>query len=651
MKESKKSPLSVQPPPREPDHAGERDPKASEVGAKVIRRALGGIGADSGVYQMIGADGQVLYVGKARQLRNRVQSYVRVKQLSRRIALMVAQVRAVKVIVTHTEAEALLLEAELIKRHHPRFNLLLRDDKSYPEVLLRGDHPYPQVMKHRGSHTTKGRYFGPYANVSAVNEALDALQKCFRLRNCSDNVFAHRSRPCLLYDVKRCSAPCVGKISHDEYAVLVRQAEEFLSGRSVDVQAELADEMQRASDEVRYEDAAEIRDRLAALTAIQKRSSLPAPHPDSADVMAIEVGSSVSCVYVAMFRHGRHCGAQGYFLSHRNAIVDSGTGGETDREAENHQAGVVLGSFIGQFYQRREVPRLLLLNRWPENAPLIAEALRRHGGHPIAMHVPQRGDKFRLMGHIQASASKALAQRTTENSRHDQQWQALASLLGVDDLRRIEAYDNSHFGGKQSIGVMVVANAEGFDRSHYRKFNISGDHAPGDDLKLMEEMLTRRLRRLIESDSDQHRPDLLLIDGGTHQYQVGLQAVTEAGLAGQLQVAAIVKGAGRDARRDRILFQNRTLSVRQASEAGLLLQRLRDEAHRFAIGGQRARRGRSLEKSRLDEVAGIGRGRKQKLLRHFGSVKAVQQAGIEDIAAVEGISRTLAGAIYRHFRA
>ncbi len=618
-------------------------PDAPEmVGVTVIRDFVRTLGEHSGVYRMLDAEQNVLYVGKARVLKNRVQSYTRINQLSRRIALMVSLTRSMESIATHTEAEALLLEAELIKRLKPRFNILLRDDKSYPELLIRDDHDFPRLMKHRGKHKAQGQYFGPYAHARAVNLALDELQKSFLLRTCTDSVFAHRSRPCLLYDMKRCAAPCVDKVSAQEYGVLLNQARGFLQGKSVRIQAELAEQMQAASEQMQYEKAGELRDRLAALTAMQQRHNLPAPHESSADVMAVAFGARRSCVYVLMFRQGRHCGAQAYFVSHGEDITE-----QYHAETQDDIGGV-LASFIGQFYQSRNVPDLLLLDRWPHESTLLSEAMRRYSGHNIQMHVPLRGDKRKLIDKAATEAKIALAKRLDQNNQYQQQWQSLLTLLKMNDAQRIEAYDNSHLNGSNPVGVMIVADSEGLAKKDYRKFNIRGNYPAGDDYAFMREVLQRRLKKL--SDPSQPRPDLLLIDGGKGQLGVAEKALEESGLSSKIALASIVKGPGRDAARDRLLFAGQDIALSTHPEAGLFVQRLRDEAHRFAIGAQRTRRKKGIVGNSLDDVEQIGAKRKKSLLLHFGSAKAVANAGIEDIAAVEGISSALAEQIYQHYR-
>ena len=612
------------------------------IGAAVIRDFARNLGEESGVYQMYDAEQNVLYVGKARILRARVQSYTRINQLSRRIALMVSLTRSMETIVTHTEAEALLLEAELIKRLKPRFNILLKDDKSYPELLLRDDHDFPRLMKHRGKHKAKGQYFGPYANVRAVNLALDELQKVFLLRTCTDSVFAHRTRPCLLYDMKRCAAPCVQKVSTEEYGALINQARGFLQGKSARIQAEIAQQMQEASEQMQYEKAGELRDRLAALTTMQQRHNLPAPHQNSADVMAVAFGARRSCVYVLMFRQGRHCGAQAYFVSH----------GEEATQGDDHNnkddLGGILAAFIGQFYQTRNVPELLLLDRWPQESTLLSEAMRRYSGHSVQMHVPLRGDKQKLIAKAATEAKIALAKQLNQNNQYQQQWQALVALLDMGAPQRIEAYDNSHLNGSNPVGVMIVAEQDGLSKKFYRKFNIRGNYPAGDDYAFMREVLQRRLKRL--SDPSQPRPDLLLIDGGKGQLGIAQQVLQETGIANEIALASIVKGPGRDTKQDRLLFSGRDIALAQHPEAGLFVQRLRDEAHRFAIGTQRARRKKDITGNSLDGIENIGAKRKKSLLLHFGSAKAVANAGIEDIAAVEGISDSLAEQIYQHYR-
>lgn len=629
------------------------------TGQAIIRELVGKMGTESGVYRMLGEGGEVLYVGKARNLRARVQSYTNLKQLSRRIALMVSLTRSMETITTHTEAEALLLEAELIKRLKPRFNILLRDDKSYPEILLNTEHPYPRLMKHRGKRKSRGQYFGPYANVRAVNIALDELQKSFLLRTCTDQVFAHRTRPCLLYEMKRCCAPCVSRVSEDEYQLLMHQAQNFLQGKTAHVQAELAVLMQEASASMLYEKASEIRDRLAAMTAMQKHYKLRVPHERSCDVMALAIGERRSCVFVYLFRQGRHCGSQAYFVSHAEEVTsqlrDTTDGGDnpgntsTEQEQKLAQRGAeILASFIGQFYQKRDIPHLLLLDQWPTNAPLLSEALRRHSGHALQMSVPQRGEKHGLVSHALAEARDALNKRQVEGDHYRKQWQNFADLIGLENLSRIEVFDNSHLSGTNPVGVMVVLDREGFARQFYRKFNIRGDYAAGDDYAFMREVLDRRLAHL--QDQDAPRPDLLLVDGGRGQLKVAQEVLVAHGLTEDIALGSVVKGPGRNLRQDRLLYAGQDFSLAQHNDVGLLIQRMRDEAHRFAIGAQRTRRKQDIQRSPLDGIPSIGAKRKKRLLLHFGSAKAVAEAGVADIAAVEGMSWSLAEGVYQHFR-
>ena len=623
-------------------------------GIEMIRKALTDLppkmANGSGVYRMLDEHGKVLYVGKAKQLKSRVLSYTRIAQLSRRIRLMVSITHQMIFVSTHTEAEALLLEAELIKRLQPRFNILLRDDKSFPEVLIRTDHAFPRLLKHRGTHNVKGEYFGPYANVRAVNVALDELQKSFRLRTCSDSVFRHRTRPCLLHQMKRCSAPCVALIDQVEYQQLIRQTRDFLRGRSIHVQQELAQAMELASQKMDYEKAAEYRDRLSAITQMQSRYHLPSPHRTSADVMALALGETRSCVYVYLFRQGRHCGAQAYFIQHAKAeqevLVSDSDKYPSQEEGQEEHASKILSAFIGQFYQARDVPKLLLLSQLPDEPTLLSEALCRHAGHAIQIHTPLRGDKRKLVENAVNEAVLALKQRQGQLDQHQQQWQALSDMLNIPEPIRIEAYDNSHLNGSQPVGVMIVANSEGFERKAYRKFNIKGRHAAGDDYAFMHEVLSRRLARIGQDDTT---PDLLLIDGGKGQLGIVTQLLEENGLTQDIAVAGIVKGAGRDAKNDRLLFQDRSIRLAEHPEVGLLVQRLRDEAHRFAVGAQRTRRKSRLQHSVLDDVPGIGNGRKRALLRHFGSAKAVMNAGVEDLANAPTISHALAQKLYDYF--
>ncbi|MGF1640092.1 MAG: excinuclease ABC subunit UvrC [Rhodospirillales bacterium] len=608
------------------------------AGHRVIERHLATLPAAPGVYRMVGADGDALYVGKAKNLRKRVASYANVDRLGIRIRRMVAQTVDLEVVTTHTEAEALLLEANLIKRLKPRYNILLRDDKSFPSILVTADHPYPQVLKHRGAQTRKGDYFGPFASAWAVNQTLTVLQRAFLLRSCSDAVFSARTRPCLLYQIKRCSAPCVGRIGEADYRELVAQAFAFLRGDSTRIQHLFARRMEAASQALEFEEAAGYRDRIRALTAVQSHQDINFAGIGEADVLAAHQDGGETCVEVFFFRAGRNYGNRAYFPNH----------------ARGEDAEVVLEAFVGQFYaDRKPPPTIFLSHRLPHQA-LVAEALSVHAGRRIVVTAPQRGAKHKLVAHALDNAREALARRLAENASQRRLIDDLARALDLDEPpERIEVYDNSHVSGREAVGAMVVAGPEGPIRSAYRKFTIRGDGgAAGDDYAMMREVLPRRFARALKEDPERVRgrwPGLVLIDGGAGQLGVAIEVFEALGVT-DVAVAAIAKGPDRNAGRERIFLPGREPLILDVRDPVLhFLQRLRDEAHRFAIGTHRAKRSRRLARSSLDEIAGIGARRKKALLHHFGSLRAVAQAGRADLEVVDGISRSMANKIYEWF--
>jgi len=619
------------------------------AGVAAIREALRSIPATPGVYRMLDRKGDALYVGKARNLRSRVQNYAHPAGLSNRLHRMIAETIAIEVVVTHTEAEALLLECNMIKRLMPRYNVLLRDDKSFPFIHLTAGHDFPQLTKYRGARTKDGSYFGPFASAGSVNRTLVTLQKAFLLRSCSDSVFATRTRPCLLYQIKRCSAPCVGRISGEEYAALIDQARVFLSGRSDDVQQRLATEMQDAAATLDFEAAALIRDRIRALSLVQGHQDIHVLGIMDADLIAAHQAGGQTCVQVFFFRGGQNWGNRAYFPSH-------------DRQLAVEE---VLTAFVGQFYDNREKPSLVLLSHRLVEQELVEEALSL-GGARVTLAVPQRGEKKRLVGRILATAREALGRRLAESASQRQLLDGVAAAFGIDGLlNRIEVYDNSHIQGTNAVGAMIVAGPDGLVKGAYRKFTIRGITPPqaslepeeiagGDDYAMMREVLSRRLARALKDDPERDRgtwPDLILIDGGQGQLHIAQDVFEKLGIA-DVALVGIAKGPDRNAGRERFFVPGRApFSLDPRDPVLYFLQRLRDEAHRFAIGTHRARRTKALGKSPLDEIAGVGARRKRALLLHFGSARAVARAGLGELERVAGISKTVAKKIYDHFHA
>jgi excinuclease ABC subunit C len=641
------------------------------AGVTAIREALRSMPATPGVYRMLDRRGDAVYVGKARNLKSRVQNYTHPAGLSNRLRRMVAETVAMEIVVTHTEAEALLLECNLIKRLMPRYNVLLRDDKSFPLIHLTAGHDFPQITKHRGARSKDGTYFGPFASAGAVNRTLVTLQKAFLLRSCSDSIFAARTRPCLLFQIKRCSAPCVGHISRDDYAGLIEQAHTFLSGRSDDVQQRLATEMQAVASALDFEAAALIRDRIRALSLVRGHQDIHVPGVVDADVIAAHQAGGQTCVQVFFFRGGQNWGNRAYFPSH-------------DRQLSVEE---VLTSFVGQFYDNRTKPPLVLLSHRLVEQELVEEALSL-GGERVTLAVPQRGEKRRLINRILATAREALGRRLAESASQRQLLGGVAAAFGVDGpLNRIEVYDNSHIQGTNAVGAMIVAGPEGLVKNAYRKFTIRGSTlthpapaltlprsrgrewegadpritvrgeagesiAGGDDYAMMREVLRRRFARALKEDPERDRgtwPDLILIDGGQGQLNVAQGVFEELGVA-DIAIAGIAKGPDRNAGRERFFVPGRApFSLDPRDPVLYFLQRLRDEAHRFAIGTHRAKRVKALGHSPLDEIAGVGARRKQALLHHFGSARAVARAGLSELERVAGISKTVAKKIYDHF--
>ncbi|MDE1153556.1 MAG: excinuclease ABC subunit UvrC [Micavibrio sp.] len=589
-----------------------------------------------GVYRMISVSGDILYVGKAKNLKKRVTNYTQPQKNSGRIQRMIAQTVTMEFTTTHTEAEALLLEANLIKKLKPRYNILLRDDKSFPYIQIT-DHDYPQVTKHRGAKEGKSEYFGPFASGYAVNETLAVLQRAFMLRNCSDNIFALRTRPCLQFHIRRCTAPCVQRVTHQQYLEQVDLARQFLKGKSRAIQEDFAEKMQQASAEMDYESAAGYRDRIRALTQIQQHQVVNVEGIGDADLHVLQQDHGQSCIQVFFFRAGQNYGNRSYFPRH-----------EKDELPED-----ILSAFIAQFYTTRPVPEEIIVNHAVVAQDIIEEALRIKTGHKVGIFIPQRGPKRELVLMAEKNAREALARRMATESSAEQIFEKLGDIFGMEDTpERIEIYDNSHISGTHALGAMVVATTEGFQKNSYRKFNMKEQVAPGDDYGMMRETLSRRFKALLKDEADGNTanwPDLMLIDGGQGQLSAVLQVMQELGVNG-VTVVAIAKGPDRNAGRERFFMPGREpFDMEQGDPVLYYLQRLRDEAHRFAITSHRARRSRAISQNPLDEVPGIGGKRKKALLLHFGSAKAVAEAGVADLQKVAGISKAVAEAIYGFF--
>ncbi len=609
-----------------------------DLGVATIRRVVKTLPLKPGVYRMLDASGDVLYVGKARTLKQRVTNYTQVTRLPRRLQRMVAQTRAMEIVTTNSEAEALLLEAQLIKRYRPAYNVLLRDDKSFPFILLREDHDFPRISKHRGARAAKGSYYGPFASAGAVNATLNALQKVFLLRSCTDSFFANRSRPCLLYQIKRCSAPCVGRIDDVGYAELVEDAKGFLSGRTQEAQKKLAEAMQSAAEAMDFETAAVLRDRLKALTFIQGSQAINAEGATSeADVIAMATDGGAMCVQIFFIRGGQNWGHRSFFPGHTEGVD----------EAE------VLQSFLAQLYEELPPPRELLLDRTLPEAELLALALSVKAGRKVSLRHAQRGPARKLVEQAQRNAEEAIQRRRAETTTQGKLLRELAEIFELDaPPARIEIYDNSHIQGTNALGAMVVAGPDGFQKGQYRKFNMKDESiTPGDDFAMMKAMLHRRFARLEAEDPDRESgnwPDLCLIDGGKGQVSAVMSALAELGV--DVPIVGVAKGPDRNAGRETFyLPSGREFTLPPNAPVMFFLQRLRDEAHRFAIGAHRAKRAKSITQSPLDEVPGIGPARKKALLMHFGTSRAVKGATLEDLERAPGISSQMALAIWQHF--
>jgi len=646
------------------------------AGAEVIRKFWRTLPGSPGVYRMIDASGEVLYVGKARNLKNRVANYTRgVGHGGARTARMIAATATMEFVTTRTETEALLLEANLIKQLRPRYNVLLRDDKSFPYILLTRDHRAPQIVKHRGARTRPGDYYGPFANAGAVTRTLDALERAFLLRSCSDSYFENRTRPCLLFQIKRCSGPCTNEIPQQEYDALVEEARAFLSGRSTMVRERMARDMQAASDNLEFEKAARYRDRLAALSAIQSSQEVNPRSVEEADVFGLAEQAGQFCIQAFFFRNGQNWGNVAYF----------------PRADRSTSPGEVLEAFIAQFYDDRPCPRLILTSIEPDERALLAEALSAKTGRAVELATPRRGEKRDLADHAARNAHEALSRRLAETASQQQLMEALAAAFGLPrPPRRIEVYDNSHIMGTNAVGGMIVAGVGGFAKTHYRTFNMrSEDLKPGDDYGMMKEMLRRRFARLmkeeprqqianrpeaaetplpddaippagapVDPDDDMEAqgdaampawPDLVLVDGGRGQYEAAKQVFAELGVAG-VALVAIAKGMDREAGRETFFMEGRPpFRLPPRDPALYFVQRLRDEAHRFAIGAHRTRRKKDLVRSPLDEIPGVGPARKRALLLHFGTAKAVAAASLDDLARTPGVNAATARTVYAFF--
>jgi excinuclease ABC subunit C len=640
------------------------DLAAAASGRDVIARFAKLAPSSPGVYRMTAANGDVLYVGKAKNIKKRILAYARPTGHVSRIARMISATSAMEFVSTATETEALLLEANLIKRLRPRFNVLLRDDKSFPYIVLTADHPSPQLTKHRGARNRKGDYFGPFASVWAVNRTITALERAFLVRSCSDAVFESRTRPCLLHQIKRCAAPCTGEIAPQAYDELVREARAFLSGRSRAVKDQLATEMEASSNALDFERAAVLRDRLAALSAIQSQQGINLRGIDEADVFAAYQSGGYTCIEVFFFRAGQNWGNRAYFPKADRSLT----------------AAEVLGEFLAQFYDDKPCPRTILLSHAVADQALLAEALTIRSNHKVEVLAPQRGEKKLVVDHAAANAREALGRKLADTASQQRLLEGLAGAFGLPRVpNRIEVYDNSHIQGSNAVGGMVVAGPEGFRKNQYRKFNIKSETlTPGDDFGMMREVLTRRFKRLIseaprvaeaeeiaEADSDKGAspeeamqqddagqspwPDLVLIDGGEGQLTAARQVFAELGID-TVPLVAISKGPDRDAGRETFHMPGRAAFKLPARDPVLyFVQRLRDEVHRFAIGSHRQKRRKNIREAGLQEITGIGPGRKRALLRHFGTLKAIEQASVADLSHVPGINAETARRIYDFF--
>ena len=607
-------------------------------GYACIAAYLRTLDASPGVYRMLDAESRVLYVGKARNLKARVSNYSRPGNHSGRIARMISETTRMMFLTTRTETEALLLEQNLIKQLKPRYNVLLRDDKSFPNILVTKTHEYPQIKKHRGAKKEKGSYYGPFASAGAVNRTLNQLQRVFLLRNCSNSDFETRTRPCLQYQIKRCSGPCVGLISPDDYAATVRDAELFLQGRTKGIQEALATQMNAASEEMEFERAAALRDRIKALTQVQTAQGINPQATAEADVIGLHIDSGQACVQVFFIRANQNWGNHDYY----------------PRISGDEDPSEVMEAFVGQFYSDREPPRAVILSHGLDNDDLMAAALAEKAGRKVEVIVPQRGEKAELVQGALRNARESLARKMSETATQGRLLKGLAEAFDLPKVpQRIEVYDNSHIQGAFAVGGRIVAGPEGFDKNQYRKFNIKGDDlTPGDDFGMMKEVMTRRFKRLLKEDPDRTSgmwPELLLIDGGAGQVSSVREIMTELGV-GDVPMIGVAKGEDRDAGKEVFYRTGKpVMALRHNDPVLYFIQRMRDEVHRFAIGTHRAKRAKAIGATLLDDVPGVGAGRKRALLAHFGSAKAVARANFADLKAVVGVSENMAQTIYDYF--
>ena len=610
----------------------------SLTGGKLIQKYVRQLDASPGVYRMLDAQARVLYVGKARNLKARVSNYARPTGHSSRITRMISETSQMMFLTTKTETEALLLEQNLIKQLKPRYNVLLRDDKSFPNILVTTEHEFPQIKKHRGAKKEKGAYYGPFASAGAVNKSLNQLQRVFQLRNCSDAMFETRTRPCLQYQIKRCSGPCVGRISARDYRTSVKDAQRFLSGKSTEIQESLASQMAQASEAMEFERAAALRDRIRAMTQVQTNQGINPRTVSEADVIALHIEGGQACVQVFFIRANQNWGNRDFY----------------PRISADHSHAEVLEAFVGQFYSSKEAPRQLILSHDIENADLVSAALSEAAGRKVELIYPQRGEKFELVSGALRNAKESLALRMSETATQAKLLRGIAEAFDLDEApKRIEVFDNSHIQGAHAVGAMIVSGPDGFLKNQYRKFNIRGDDlTPGDDFGMMKEVMTRRFTRLIKEDPERTSeswPDLLLIDGGAGQVSAVAEILETLGVE-DVPMVGVAKGVDRDHGKEEFYIPGRSVFALQRNDPVLyFVQRMRDEAHRFAIGTHRAKRAKAISANPLDDIAGIGASRKRALLAHFGSAKAVSRANLADLKAVDGISAAMAEKIYDFF--
>ena len=610
----------------------------SLTGANLILKYVRQLDASPGVYRMLDAQARVLYVGKARNLKARVSNYARPTGHSSRIARMISETAQMMFLTTKTETEALLLEQNLIKQLKPRYNVLLRDDKSFPNIFVTTEHEFPQIKKHRGAKKEKGAYYGPFASAGAVNKSLNQLQRVFQLRNCSDAMFETRTRPCLQYQIKRCSGPCVGRISARDYRASVKDAQRFLSGKSTEIQESLASQMAQASEAMEFERAAALRDRIRAMTQVQTNQGINPRTVSEADVIALHIEGGQACVQVFFIRANQNWGNRDFY----------------PRISADHSHAEVLEAFVGQFYSSKEAPRQLILSHDIENADLVSAALSEAAGRKVELIYPQRGEKFELISGALRNAKESLALRMSETATQAKLLRGIAEAFDLDDApKRIEVFDNSHIQGAHAVGAMIVSGPDGFLKNQYRKFNIRGDDlTPGDDFGMMKEVMTRRFTRLMKEDPERTSeswPDLLLIDGGAGQVSAVAEILETLGVE-DVPMVGVAKGVDRDHGKEEFYIPGRSVFALQRNDPVLyFVQRMRDEAHRFAIGTHRAKRAKAISANPLDDIAGIGASRKRALLAHFGSAKAVSRANLADLKAVDGISAAMAEKIYDFF--